>query len=221
MGVWTAFIFSGVHATIAGVLIAFTIPARTKISERAYVNRLTTLTKRFKKAEPVDGSLLSKKQVHILSDLEVLNEKAHTPLQRLEHTMHPITTYFILPLFALSNAGVHIEGNIFAMILHPISIGIGAGLVLGKFLGITLLSKLMVRLKWASLPEGVGWQHIYGVSFLAGIGFTMSMFISELAFVEDEFKQIAKVGIICASLIAAIIGMVWLSSAKPVDTKEE
>lgn len=215
LGVWTAFIFSGVHATIAGVLIALTIPARTKISERAYANRLTTLTKRFKSIDPNDVSLLTEDQAHILSEIEDLNNKAHTPLQRLEHAMHPITTFFILPLFALSNAGVHIEGNIFAMIFHPISIGIAIGLIGGKFIGISLFSKLMVRFKLASLPEGVSWKHIYGVSFLAGIGFTMSMFIAELAFEVDEYKQIAKVGIMMASLVTAIIGMVWLSTIKP------
>ena len=213
LGVWVAFIFSGVHATIAGVLIALTIPARTKISERAYANRLTTLTKRFKEAESNDVTLLTKKQAHILSDIEVLNEKAHTPLQRLEHAMHPITTYFILPLFALANAGVHITGSITAMLLHPISIGIAVGLVAGKFLGITLLSKIMVRFKLASLPEGVSWKHIYGVSFLAGIGFTMSMFISELAFDVEEYKEVAKVGIMMASLLAAFIGMTMLAMA--------
>lgn len=213
LGVWTAFIFSGVHATIAGVLIALTIPARTKISERAYVNRLTTLTKRFKEAQPNDVTLLTKKQAHIVSDIEVLNEKAHTPLQRLEHAMHPVTIYFILPLFALANAGVHITGSITEMLFHPISIGIAVGLVAGKFLGISLFSRLMVRFKLAGLPDGVTWKHIYGVSFLAGIGFTMSMFISELAFDDEEFKQIAKVGIMTASLLAAIIGMTMLSMA--------
>jgi len=221
LGVWTAFLFSGVHATIAGVLIALTIPARTKISERAYANRLTTLTKRFKSIDPNDVSLLTEDQVHIISEIEDLNNKAHTPLQRLEHAMHPVTTYFILPLFALSNAGVHIEGNIFEMILHPISIGIALGLIGGKVLGISLFSKVMVRLKLAALPDDVSWHHIYGVSFLAGIGFTMSMFISELAFEVDENKQIAKVGIMCASLIAAVIGMVWLFRTKPVETKNK
>jgi NhaA family Na+:H+ antiporter len=106
------------------------------------------------------------------------------------------------------------------MLFHPIAIGIAIGLVGGKFLGIALFSRLMVRFKLASLPEGVQWKHIYGVSFLAGIGFTMSMFISELAFEEDEFKQIAKVGIMTASLIAAIIGMVWLSSAGKAEESE-
>jgi len=210
LGVWTAFIFSGVHATIAGVLIALTIPARTKISERAYVNRLTTLTKRFKEKTPNDVSLLTDEQVHILSEIEEINEKAHTPLQRLEHAMHPVTTFFILPLFALANAGVHIEGNIMEMLLHPISLGIAVGLIFGKFLGILLFSKLIVKLKLASLPKDVTWKHILGVSFLAGIGFTMSIFISQLAFDEDSFEQIAKVGIMAASIISAAIGMILL-----------
>lgn len=208
---WTAFIFSGVHATIAGVLIALTIPARSKIDEDQYVDKLKNLLDSFKSTSSNDNTLLTKDQAHILSEIEVLNEEAHTPLQRLEHAMHPVSIYFILPLFALANAGVHIEGNITEMILHPVSLGIIAGLVLGKFLGISLFSKLVIKLKIGTLPEGLTWNHIYGVAFLAGIGFTMSMFISELAFVEDEFKQIAKVGIIVASLISASIGMIWLA----------
>ena len=212
IGVWIAFIYSGVHATIAGVLIALTIPARTKISEKDYVNKLSIYLDRFKKEKPDDdSSLLTKNQVHLISEIEDLNDKAHTPLQKLEHALHPVTAFFILPIFALSNAGVHVEGSVVAMLLHPISLGIIAGLVIGKFLGITIFSRLMVKLKIAVLPDGVTWNQIYGVAFLAGIGFTMSMFISDLAFKDDEFKQIAKVGIIAASLISAIIGMIWLS----------
>lgn len=222
LGVWIAFVFSGVHATIAGVLLALTIPARTKIDEDKYVNELSRLTSKFEKEKPNDNKLLTGRQVHLLSDIEKLNDKAHTPLQKLEHALHPITTFFILPVFALSNAGVHIEGNILDMIFHPVSLGIIAGLVLGKFLGISIFSRLMVRFKLASLPEGVSWKQIYGVAFLAGIGFTMSMFISELAFDDDGLKQIAKVGIMTASLIAAIIGMVWLgSTSKKVELKNE
>jgi NhaA family Na+:H+ antiporter len=210
-GVWVAFVYSGVHATIAGVLIALTIPARTKISENEYVNNLAVCLSKFKKEEPNKNRLLTHKQAHLLSNIEELNEKAHTPLQKLEHALHPITTFFILPVFALSNAGVHIEGSIIEMLIHPISLGIIAGLVLGKFIGISLFSKLMVWLKISVLPKGVNWNQIYGVAFLAGIGFTMSMFISDLAFKDEEFKQIAKVGIMAASLISATIGMLWLS----------
>ena len=139
-GVWTAFVFSGVHATIAGVLIALTIPARTKISEDDYVDKLSKYLSHFKKEKPNDNKLLTKQQVHLISDIEDLNEKAHTPLQKLEHALHPINAYFILPVFALSNAGVHIEGSIIEMLLHPISLGIIAGLVLGKFIGISFFA---------------------------------------------------------------------------------
>lgn len=214
VGVWIAFIYSGVHATIAGVLIALTIPARTKISENDYVEKLSTYLNKFRKEQPdKKSSLLSKNQVHIIAEIEELNEEAHTPLQKLEHTLHPVTSFFILPLFALSNAGVHIEGSVINMLFHPISLGIIAGLVLGKFLGISLFSRLIVKLKISVLPEGVSWQQIYGVAFLAGIGFTMSMFISDLAFKDEEYKQIAKVGIMAASVLSAIIGMVWLRVA--------
>lgn len=211
IGVWMAFVFSGVHATIAGVLIALTIPARTKINENEYVKRLSKCLDKFDKVPANDNSLLTKDQAHVISNIEVLNDEAQTPLQKLEHALHPITAFFILPVFALSNAGVHIEGSVIEMLLHPISLGIIAGLVLGKFLGISLLSHITVWLKIASLPEGVTWKQIYGVAFLAGIGFTMSMFISDLAFANEEFKQIAKVGIMTASLISATIGMIWLS----------
>ncbi len=214
IGVWIAFVFSGIHATIAGVTIALTIPARTKISENDYISKLSKYLDKFKKEKPNNSSLLTKEQVHLISDIEDLNEKAHTPLQKLEHALHPVSTYFILPVFALSNAGVHIEGSIIEMLIHPISLGIIAGLVLGKFIGISFMSHLMVWLKISNLPEGVTWKQIYGVAFLAGIGFTMSMFISDLAFKEEEFKQIAKVGIMAASLISATIGMIWLSTAK-------
>lgn len=217
IGVWMAFVFSGVHATIAGVLIALTIPARTKISENEYVKRLLRCLNKFNKQLPNENPLLTKDQTHFISEIEILNDKVQTPLQKLEHALHPITAFFILPVFALSNAGVHIDGSIIEMILHPISLGIIAGLVLGKFLGISFFSHLTVWLKIAVLPKGVTWNQIYGVAFLAGIGFTMSMFISDLAFVDDSYKQIAKVGIMAASLISAILGMIWLSvgSRKP------
>jgi len=210
-GVWIAFIYSGVHATIAGVLIALTIPARTKIGEIDYIDKLNVFLNKFK-SEKIDSksTLLTKQQVHLISEIEELNQEAHTPLQKLEHALHPVSAYFILPVFALSNAGIHIDGRVIDMLLHPISLGIIVGLVLGKFLGISLLSRLVVKFKWAQLPEGVTWSHIYGVAFLAGIGFTMSMFISDLAFKEEAFKQIAKVGIMTASLLSAVIGMTWL-----------
>lgn len=214
LGVWLAFVYSGVHATIAGVLIAFTIPARTKISESEYVSQLFRLTRIFDHIEPNKNALLTKKQLKTITKIDELSEKAHTPLQKLEHALHPVSIFIILPLFALSNAGVHIEGNIVELILNPISIGIILGLTIGKPLGIAVASKIVVWLKISKLPEGMNWSHVYGMGFLAGIGFTMSIFISELAFETDTDKQIAKVGIFVASILSAIIGMVILSRSK-------
>jgi len=214
LGVWVAFVYSGVHATIAGVLIALTIPARTKISKNEYIARLDKLSSDLASEKPSESRLLTKEQVHKFAEIEDLSDKAHTPLQKLEHALHPVTTYFILPIFALSNAGIRIEGRIGDMIFHPVSLGIIVGLVLGKSIGISLLSRLIIRLKLATLPDGVSFRQIIGVGFMAGIGFTMSIFIAELAFVEEEYKQIAKVGIFVASILSAVIGMVILSRGK-------
>jgi NhaA family Na+:H+ antiporter len=211
LGVWTSFMYSGVHATIAGVFIALTIPVKPKVNEQTYIDRIYKLIYKFKKEKPNDSNLLTQKQAHLISDVEKLSDEAHTPLQKLEHALHPIMAYIILPIFAISNAGIHIEGNISKLIFHPISLGIIGGLLIGKVLGITLFSKLAVKLKLASLPEGVTWRQIYGVGFLAGIGFTMSIFIADLAFLSAESIQIAKVGIIIDAVLAATIGMLILS----------
>jgi len=219
-GVWMSFVYSGIHATIAGVLIAFTIPARPKLSEKEYILKLDNLFGLFKKEKPNDKRLLTSNQARLVSEIDRTNEQAHTPLQRLEHDLHTLVVFIILPLFALANAGVHIEGNLFQLLVHPVSLGIIIGLVAGKFLGVVLFSKLMVWLKFASLPDGITWKQIYGVGFLAGIGFTMSIFISNMAFKTDELVQIAKVGIFAASFIAAVLGMGILAFSKTRPVKD-
>ncbi len=216
IGVWTSFLFSGVHATIAGVLIAMTIPVRPKIDELTFIKRLTRCLTVFTKTDPNNKSLLTRRQANVISQIGKHVDDANTPLQKLEHALHPVVIYFILPIFALSNAGVHIEGNILNMLLHPISLGVMGGLLLGKFIGISLFTRLAVRFKLASLPPNVGWQHIYGMAFLAGIGFTMSMFIADLGFENDYYEEVAKVGILAASFIAAILGVSILRMAKAV-----
>jgi len=207
VGVWLSFVFSGVHATIAGVLIALTIPVHTKISRDEFVDRLRNKVNRMMNANKESDKIHTEQQAHLISAVSDLADDVHTPLQKLEHTLHPIVTYFILPLFALSNAGVRIEGSIIELLMHPVSIGIILGLVLGKFLGIAMLVRLFVKLKMASLPEHVTWNHIYGVGFLAGIGFTMSIFIAELAFSDPYLIMVAKVGIIFASVLSALLGV--------------
>jgi NhaA family Na+:H+ antiporter len=212
LGVWLSFLQSGVHATIAGVLIALTIPVKTKVTETTFIDRLSELLYHFKKEKPNDVSLLTTRQAHLISEIENASNEATTPLQKLEHALHPITAYFILPVFALANAGIHIEGSFINLIKHPISLGIILGLVLGKAIGITFLCRLAIGFNLAELPEGTSWRHIYGAAFLAGIGFTMSIFISGLAFVDEEYIQIAKAGIFGASFLAAIIGMTILGT---------
>jgi Na+:H+ antiporter, NhaA family len=214
LGVWISFMFSGIHATIAGVLIALTIPVRTKISENRYVGEVVKLVDEFEKAKPNDKALLTQEQSHLVSKISALSVDAHTPLQKLEHALHPIVVYFILPIFALANAGVHIEGNIADMLFHPVALGIMAGLVIGKFIGIALFSRLLVKFKLSALPEGVSWKHIYGVGLLAGIGFTMSIFISGLAFADETMVQVAKIGIFAASFISAVAGLLVLNSIR-------
>ncbi|RLC01397.1 MAG: Na+/H+ antiporter NhaA [Deltaproteobacteria bacterium] len=214
IGVWLAFIFSGIHATIAGVLIALTIPAKAKISETEFVSTLSKLVSQFGKEKINDSKLLTKEQAHLIGKIEMLSNDAHTPLQRLEHILHPISAFIVIPVFALFNAGVRIEGNIVTMIFHPVSLGIIAGLVLGKFLGISIFSHLIVKMKVAVLPEGVNFRDIYGVALLAGIGFTMSIFISDLAFSDQQLVQVAKVGIFTASIIAAVLGVIILTAGK-------
>jgi len=208
-GVWIAFLYSGIHATFAGVMIAMTVPARSKISEMEFIG----LAKNYKDifaSHSKKGKLLTPEQAHAVADMEKVLSQVQTPLQKLEHSIHPFVAYLILPLFALSNAGVEITGSVIDMILDPVSLGIIFGLVLGKFIGISLLSKLMVWLKIADLPENVSWPEIYGAAMLAGIGFTMSIFISDLAFDDTEIIQKAKVGVMVASLLAAFIGMLML-----------
>lgn len=221
IGVWLSFIFSGVHATIAGVLIALTIPVHTKISRDDFIERLKTKASKLLSANQESKKLHTQKQAHLIDAVAKLSKDVHTPLQRLEHALHPIVAYFILPVFALANAGVRIEGKVFELLIHPLAIGIILGLVLGKFLGIALITKLLVHFKAASLPAHVTWNQIYGMGFLAGIGFTMSIFIAELAFSDDRLIMVAKVGIIAASLLAAVLGMglfLW-GKEKPLKTQ--
>lgn len=220
-GVWLAFFFSGVHPTIAGILTAIAIPGRVKINEDTFLVRLNGLHTKFLKAKPKEGTLISKEQLEILEDIKTASSEAQTPLQELEKALGPFVSFVVLPLFALANTGIDLHGNLMKLLLNPISLGIGIGLVFGKFIGIVAVSRLLVVFKLAKLPDRVTWNQIYGVGFLGGIGFTMSIFINELAFTNEEFIYTAKVSILFASLVAGIIGSIILmkNSKKPQKMK--
>jgi NhaA family Na+:H+ antiporter len=204
-GLWLCLLLSGVHATIAGVLLALTIPATSFINPGAFLERSRYVLDRFEKGENVLANEERQAALHALNHAAY---KLEPPLHELEHTLHPWVVFAIMPLFALANAGVELGGGIAEALTTPISIGIVAGLVLGKQLGITLFAWLAVRSGLSELPEGIGWRHIYGAGWLAGIGFTMSLFISDLAFSEDSLIEAAKLGILGASLIAGAVG--WM-----------
>lgn len=205
---WLTVLQSGIHATIAGVLLAFTIPSRTAIDQRAFLGYGRAVLDHFERAaetEPFD-ILSDIEQQSAIEALEDACEKVQPPLHRIEYALHPWVTFVIMPLFALANAGVSLSGDLGKAVAQPITLGILLGLVLGKPIGVTLASWLAVRLGVASLPENVSWRHIHGAGWLAGIGFTMSLFMTGLAFTNDAHLAAAKLGILIASLCAGIVG---------------
>jgi len=212
-GLWAAFLMSGVHATIAAVLAAFTIPARVNLKERPFYTRMIKLMDRFKDTEPDDNPTLTDDQHKLVTKIENLTLEASTPLQRLEHSMQAFVAFVIMPIFALSNAGIELNQDMISNIGNPVTIGVSVGLFAGKFLGITGMVALLYLLKISSLPEGTNWYHIIGVGFLAGIGFTMSLFISELAFESKQYVEQAKIGIIATSVVAGTVGYLIIRKA--------
>lgn len=222
IGLWLAFLKSGVHATVAGVLLAFTIPASSRINTREYLLRGKKLLQKFGEAgEEGPDVLTNEKRQSYVHQLEKNSEKLMTPLQRFEHGLTPWVSFFIMPLFALANAGVFLGGNIMDSLLDPISIGIILGLFVGKQVGIFLFSWISIKAGLSSKPEGVDWKNLYGAGILAGIGFTMSLFISNLAFTDNELIDIAKVGILTASLISGIAGFIILKTSKNPETAKK
>ena len=215
---WVAFLQSGVHATIAGVLLALTIPANPRIDSRSFIKRSHSYIQVFEQAGTAETSMLTNSdQRAAVRELERAAESVASPLQRLEHSLHPWVAYAIMPIFALANAGVHILGSETASAFNAISIGIVAGLVLGKQIGITLFAWLFTKLGLTARPRGLRWRHIYGAAWLGGIGFTMSLFITSLAFTDPEAVTAAKIGILVASALSAIGATLVLATTPSKD----
>ncbi len=215
--VWFCVLNSGVHATIAGVLVAFAIPSKARMAPLEFVQWARTKLEEIATSDvPGEHVLASDVQQHCAQEIQAEARWIQAPLQRMEHAILPVSTFVILPLFALANAGVRIVGYDFLdLIVEPVSVGIILGLVLGKPIGIYGMSRLTVRMGWADLPQGVTWRHVYGASLLGGIGFTMSLFISGLAFRVGILQTEAKMAIIVASLIAGFAGYVVLRRTPP------
>jgi NhaA family Na+:H+ antiporter len=208
---WFMMLESGIHATIAGVLLALTVPARPQIESKDFIEKLSSLLERFmKEEETAELNILTQEQQAIVQTIKHSCQETEPPLQRFEHQFHPWVTFAIMPIFALANAGVVLDRTISSIFSTPLSLGILCGLVLGKQIGITLFAWISVKVGLAELPSDVTWKHIYGIGLLGGIGFTMSLFIANLAFADENLLNISKTAVLLASLIAGGIGMLVL-----------
>jgi NhaA family Na+:H+ antiporter len=222
--VWYYVLKSGLHPTVAGVMLAFIVPVRRSIKCWDFNQVIKNNLIPFSETKSENKLLLSKEQLHALDNIETYVEKVHSPLQYLEHKMHSITSFFVMPVFALANAGVILSAPEGEAVIGYLSVSIAVALVFGKVIGILLLSWIGVKLKLTELPEGTRWIHFVGLGFLGGIGFTMSMFISSLAFQDPNLLNHAKIGILIGSLIAGVGGYLILRNnlqKRPSVGKEE
>lgn len=214
-GVWVAFLMSGIHATIAAVLAAFVIPADAQLPESAYLKRAAANLREFAGIQPNNVSTLEEEQVKVISRMRADTRDAIPPSQRLEHAMHPFVSFVVMPVFAIANAGVSFAGlDMQSVFSTNVAAGVALGLLVGKPLGITLSTLLLVRLGIVRPTESLTMRRVIGLGFLASIGFTMSMFISTLAFTDETMLMQAKLGIFVASIAGGIIGYNLLSTGK-------
>ena len=215
---WLAVLHSGVHATIAGVVLAMTIPSRTELNAPEFRQRIRAILQHFERhADSEKGVMNDEEQQVAIEALEDACERVQPPLYRLEKALHPWVTFLIMPVFALANAGVAFSGGLGDHVSEPVTLGVALGLLLGKPIGILSASWLAVKIRLATLPPGVNWNGIHGAAWLGGIGFTMSLFIGALAFPDQELLARAKFGILAGSLFAGIAGsLILLRGGRPV-----
>ncbi len=203
--VWFAVMQSGVHATIAGVMLAFTIPCNSSSDKAGFVAKMQRLLEGLQAAEK--DSTEAQAALHAM---EQECSRMESPLHRIEHGLQPWVSFVIMPLFAFSNAGVHILGNLVAAAKHPVTLGVTLGLLVGKPFGITAFAWTAERIKLAARPAGVNWRQIFAAGWVCGIGFTMSLFIATLALPEGGPLDLAKIGTLGASIVAGGVGCLLL-----------
>ncbi len=217
---WYALLQSGVHATLAGILGALSVPATPKYDPERFSGQVRELMLRFDAShEPGKSIMTNDKLRAVVQTLENGVHSVEAPLQRLEHVWHMPVAYLVIPIFALANAGIPLTfGSLGETLAHPVMLGVSLGLVLGKFIGITGASWLVLKLGIAVLPKNTRFIQIAGVSLLAGIGFTMSIFVAQLGFAHnEELLLMAKTGILAASILTGVVGFIWLYMvSKPV-----
>lgn len=221
--VWYYFLQSGVHTTVAGILVAATVPIRVRMDADRFLERARILLAEFERHDEDATDLLpaTNEQRAAVQELEVACQRVGSPLQRMEHAIHPWVAFLIIPIFALANAGVALDTGLETALTSSITWGVLVGLVAGKSVGVTLFAWLAVRSGVAAMPQGVNWRQMFGVALLGGIGFTMALFITNLTFVDNGLIANAKIGILAGSIIAGAGGWLILrraSSERVADT---
>ncbi len=212
---WLAMLKSGVHATLAGILIAIAIPARPKYDPKKFSDAIRALIDTFDMHQSRSSSwqtFASKEQASLVEAIETIADEAASPLRKLESNLHGFSAFFIIPVFALANGGVAVDWESLSHAFqNSVTLGVLFGLTIGKLIGISGFAWLAVKLGLGAFPEGTSLKHIIGVGWLGGIGFTMSIFIADLALdTTPALIDAAKMGILCASLVAGISGYLWL-----------
>ncbi|WP_456385827.1 Na+/H+ antiporter NhaA [Desulfolithobacter sp.] len=216
VGVWLCVFLSGIHATIAGVLLAMVVPVKATIEPKQFFQTLKKYNGLLKESKMTRYSMVTdREQRKAIEQIYLAAEKMIPVGVRLEEMLHPIQAFLILPLFALFAAGVTVDADMLAAFPSSVSLGIMSGLILGKPIGIMGFSFLVVKMNLSSLPSRVTWGQLWGVSLLGGIGFTMSIFISELAYFDEAMIADAKIAIFLASILAGIFGFLVLSRTLP------
>lgn len=210
IALWVTVFFSGVHATIAGVALAMTIPARPRLDPGTFFTYAQNLALDIMKRPYRDLDEAS--QADAVYALEKVAERVQSPLSRIEHAMQPYVSFLIMPLFALVNSGVVVDFSMVNSLTTPVSLGISVGLFVGKQVGVSLAAWISIRLGWAELPTGTNMRQIYGVALLCGIGFTMALFVAHLAFVDPHDLNVAKLSILAGSVLSAVFGALVLRS---------
>lgn len=227
--IWFLFLNAGIHPTIAGVLIAFCVPAKPVYAPRKYIKTIRRNIGYFASEDDeilTSRTILNKDQMNWLKEIESASDKVISPLQDMEDSLHPVVNYLIVPLFAFANAGIFFGDLEISSIFKGVSLAIIVGLVLGKFIGIFTFSWITVKLKWAPLPEGCNWKQLASVALLGGIGFTVSLFIADLSFgsgdpIMDQLLNNSKLGILIGSFLAAFGGWLALHFTLPKEVKTE
>lgn len=220
---WLAMLKSGIHATLAGIILAFTIPMQPKYDPARFLSQIKDMVGKIHRAYKNEGNIIKNEELRYrVQALEDGARLVQAPAQVLERKLHLPSAYIVIPIFSLANAGIPIDwSSIGSTVTHPIALGIALGLVLGKLIGIAGFSWLAVKLGITTLPEGLNFKHIVGVGLMGGIGFTMSIFVAELGFAHNpENLLMAKTGILFASLFAGISGYLWLYFTAEKNTTE-